>query len=335
MSTLTPISIMYKNKVFSLIIYLLTLGLSHQVLAADRTIWESRNDYVALDSGDIRVNTKNDHPADLSPQNVFTILKSIRYTEKSSLFNFDSFLGDDDDDVDNFSDRLFSDSSLRKLSPAIAKALTAASNSQDVIFSITGPHQAAIGSQQLTTTGRVFLQDGNLNLIFGNVYVDIAKKYRRQGNTSDVPAKVDYTDLKFFKLPVGSRTKEHDMSVDILKLDGISFENKRTDWLVLNTKMLIAQADKEKATRNTNTPSQTVDTDVVENQKQLENKVERLERLMEARDKTSTSDSPLPASNVSPSDMESRLQTLKKLYDKGILTEEVYESKMQQILNDL
>ena len=70
-----------------------------------------------------------------------------------------------------------------------------------------------------------------------------------------------------------------------------------------------------------------------EEQEQLKKKVERMERLLEAKEKARQASTPPVRSRTRS--VEERLTELKTLYDKGIISEEVYHGKMKSILEDL
>lgn len=65
---------------------------------------------------------------------------------------------------------VFSDRQLDRLVPALVRGLARAKPGQEVVFAVVGPLPGArIFKQTVVTTGRVFVDSGRLNIIFGRV----------------------------------------------------------------------------------------------------------------------------------------------------------------------
>lgn len=301
---------------WSIVFFILSFIFS--TTAHARVVWEAGLDYISLvdlESGQ----PLNDHPVSLNATDVYTLLSSIRFRANQSGNFLTGWL--DDADNETFSDHFFNESELRKLAPAISRALAMAKPSQDVIFSVTGRHAAALGSRSLTSTGRIFFKDGAFNFILGEAYVDIEKRYRRAGLPSDVPSKVDMRELKAFKLKSGTRSDTITKSIELTPYNAIERVNTRTDWVRIDqdalTDMTVQRIDP--TTQETSSHDRT---------DALEAKVNQIEERLDHK-MTHT------GSEGSARSIEQRLAHLKALYEKGYITEEAYNVKMEKILSDL
>lgn len=316
-----------QNKYFSdchryicfLLFMILSLLFSMKLQA--RVVWEAGLDYISLNPVEKGFN-HNQHPVSLSATDVYNTLSAIRYRSHRSGNLISSWL--DDDDNETFSDHFFVESELRKLAPAISRALALAKPDQDVVFSITGRHSAALGSKSLSSTGRIFFFDGAINIIIGEAYVDIEKRYRRAGLPSDVPSKVDMRELKNFKLTLGSRKDIVSDSIELTPYGSIERVNHRSDWVRVKQEAIAGLTDHpDENNLNKNAHKEVEQTRTTA----LENKVEQLEKRLDTH--------PAATTSTSSRSVEDRLAHLKALYEKGYVTKEIYEQKMQLILSDL
>ena len=354
--TTLPTTLLYKH---SLIIFFLlfTCLITFNAQAKETMVWQSRYDYVAIAPVDDSNN--NDHPAELSPQNIYDALASIRLTEaKQGFFDIDIFsaFSSDDEDEDTESnqgdnlelpiDALFTKKELRKISKPIAKALSRAKSNEDIIFSVSGRHEGFIGKSQLTTTARLFYKNKQINLVFGEVYADIQKKYRRSGGTSDVPDRASDKDLKNFRLKTGSRTKKSKLPVafitDNSHFVGAYNGKRRKDWLKIDLPVLLSELNKNKKIeqRNENIveetnqlQQQTVEID--KEQEKLKQKVERLERMIQEKEQAPKQPVAKTMPTKTTKSLEERLTELKQLHEKGMVSDELYNEKVRKLLEEL
>lgn len=345
-----------------LLLACLTTGV---VQAKENIVWQAGYDYVAIVPVDAKESSNNSHPYEISPKGVYSLLSSIRLAEADEGFiNIDIFsmFSDKEDsessefddvqavegDLEQLSDALFNVSELRKISKAISQALAIAKPNEDIVFSVSGRHASFLGKSQLSTTARLFYKSGRLHLIFGEVYVDIRKRYVRSGGTSDVPDRVQLKDLKGFRLKVGTRDKKSKLPVEFVTSDSHFLHlykgKKRKDWLQIDVARLMEEQEKHKKaeTRKNDTVKETDELqqqtrEINKEQEQLKDKVERLERLMEAKEKAQLKTEPAKpvAPAASAKSLEQRLTELKQLYDKGVITEDIYKEKVKQMLGEL
>ena len=179
---------------------------------------------------------------------------------------------------------LFSPAALRVIVEPLAQALKTASSKDDVVFAVIGLHSSLNGlaKSPKVTTGRLFRQDGSLNLIIGQMQQDVNEREDRRlapfvPGTRRQPANGDWQ----LKSPAGQ---------DLFSL-------KRKDWIVFSgapRPITIPAPDSDKP--------------------------------------RSSRDMPAPAEVRSTVE---RMLILNELKDKGLITDEEYRGKRQQILDGI
>ena len=321
-------------------VFLLILYFPVYTVAKENMVWRSNADYVAIVPIEKGAN-KNDHPVNLSIEGIYTLLESIHITDGNNSI-LDLFRKNNED---NFGvSPLFSTSELRQLSIPIAKAFSKASPHEDIVFSITGQHEDAIGKSDLSTAARLFHRDNNIHIIIGDMRVSLAKKYRRRGGHSDRTPSADKMKLRNFRLKTGSRSRETELSSRLVT-DKYHVLNRnqgklRNDWMVINVGEMKNYISKDRELRKKNdklveeTPSLKVEIENIDEQQEVgERKVDPLERSLQAREQAEKS-TPLDG-HESGKNLEERLTELKKLRDKNLISEEIYEEKVKTLLKEL
>lgn len=194
---------------------------------------------------------------------------------------------------------VFTREELHNLAPWAASGLAKAGPQQDVTFSTIGSHPLASGGlikDVSLNTGRIFYDGGKLNVIFGELQSNYRKKNVYGQRTED------FTPRK-----QGSRDKAATLQWTVTLRTGVEFHSAeggvRNDWVAIDSKAvssetLVRPQTGEAAARQA---------------------------------------APVTGSGArkSSSDIEQRLQTLKELRDKGLITEEAYRVKMQELLSEL
>lgn len=164
---------------------------------------------------------------------------------------------------------LFLANETKILSLGLAKALSSTKENEEVVFYYPQERGAGLIKENLMTTGRVFVHNGRLNIIFGG----IQEAYEGQWLQARM--------LRRFN--PGSR-----------------LASKLTDWSIVNNKQATVDASRK---------------DWVQ--------------IKLVADVTS------PAKIAAPITTEGRLQKLQQLKDKGLINEEEFKVKRQQILDSL
>lgn len=335
---------MSSNKLnrFAIGIFLLLINVSSNAGIKENIVWQEGYDYVAIVPTEAPSQRASSHPVQLSPQDIYNLLSSIRLSEQnSSLFNLGFFTSDADDnnqqeypfdDIEKSpSNTIFNSLELYKISTPISKAFAKLKSNEDIVFSISGQHESTFGKSHKSTTARIFHSDHKLHIIFGEIFVDIKKRYLRMGHSSDVPSKIEDSALKHFRLKTGSRTKESTLPTALHtdKVHALNVRNNKTrnDWLVIDIAPLMAVMKQHKIAkeRNNNTTVETGDLQsqtkkLAQEQQKLKQKIDHLEQEN------------MPKQTVS---LEHRLSQLKQLHEKGIVSDEIYDEKMRELLKEL
>jgi len=113
---------------------------------------------------------------------------------------------------------VFTDAELGEIVPHLVAALAKAGPKEDVTFAVTGKH-GLFGrySPKSYTTGRLFVRDGQANIVFGRVHEAYAP------------------DDQGLALIPGSRTRRVETGWDIVPENG-RVADRRSDWVTLAPK---------------------------------------------------------------------------------------------------
>jgi hypothetical protein len=149
------------------LVFLMFSSISHA--AGVRQLWQSREQFVALEGQDYARDSKtiaNNHPSEFSEARLTAILASleVRTSDSSGV------------------EPLFTRDSLDALVPQLQLGLRQALPGEDVTFAVIGLHKAMFGFAKTAkvTTGRLFVQSGQLNIIFGLVRQDVNERDDRR-----------------------------------------------------------------------------------------------------------------------------------------------------------
>jgi hypothetical protein len=215
----------------------------------------------------------------------------------------------------------------------MAAGLARARPSQDVMFSMVGAHRLSPGAfarRNRLTAGRVFFRDGHLNVIFG----ELQSPYRKK----NVYGKVDED---FYPRNFGSRAAAEDLDTKLIASPAAALhrgpDGERNDWVVLDP--ALAHAEVTPAPAPVEPPARP---------EPMAEPAPRAEPTPRAEPEppadvappTPVPVRPVPAQAPKPepeaaSEIEQRLETLKRLRDKGLISDDAYRKKMEEILGDL
>jgi hypothetical protein len=194
----------------------------------DKDVWHMRDMYVRIEVQDAPKGAQvppNQHPVNVAPDQLYNAFSqiTIKISEKAAYVP------------------LFTEFELGVLSQNVSTALAEAGPSQDVTFAVVGWHKGgalfSLSVQQLTT-GRVFYQNGQVNLILGAAHrdVDEGESYAtRAATTGD-------RRLDPFVPGMRSFTQPHKWRLAAAPGSGVygAPGGKRSDWLVFSAQALAA-----------------------------------------------------------------------------------------------
>ena len=148
---------------------LLLMSSSHAAASSKRMLWESRDQFVAIESEDaVKGGTKipNEHPAEISQDRLAEILNAIDLRS----------------DENKTPIPLFTKGGLDALIPQLQDAFRQASANEDVTFAVIGLYTSAYGLSRSpkVTSGRMFYQGGKINLIVGKAQYEVKERVDRR-----------------------------------------------------------------------------------------------------------------------------------------------------------
>jgi len=281
-------------------------------------IWKSGlNRYFKYAEQDRSVAGKNDHPVKLDAIDISTALKALQFGEKSFL------RGEEIKYV-------FSLPQIILLGKQLEKGLKNAKPGQDIIFVMEGGQSKLVLLINKTfVAGRVFYKDGKLNIILGEYDLARNAAFESVYDPSGRGA-IPYT------FHHGKRSKESKRFNGQLE-DAPGIENKklgrkfRKDWFVIDVELAskgyLAQLEESKnpSSFKDDKRFQVEAAKLAKERRQLRVEMARMRKEM----KELSSD---PGSNKSP---EERIATLEQLREKELITQEEYDTRRQDILNDI
>lgn len=274
-------------------------------------VWKLEQQFVSLVPQDEGSTTANDHPVTLSVDTIAQSLYSITVSDKKSRFSFGGKKAD-------LGSPLFSEYEIEVLSGILAKALANSTAQQDVIFRIHGGKEQLGGLTQRRTvnTGRVFWKDKQLHIIFGEVHGGDKSKWL-YGQKEE-----DKSKRKF-----GSRSKESDkVKIIFTPVPGITQQESnngipRADWIAIDPEILFAAINNESNTTEqaTTTTQQPVAAPVTQPAVTQQVITEPSPAIKQEQERSFI--------------LKLRLKELKELRDEGLITEEVYQQKVVEVLD--
>lgn len=195
-----------------------------EVSATGDVLFETGLQYVKLVERDVP-GIANEHPAAITQDQMRTVLESV-YVQEKSMFKEKQV-------------PMFSAGEVQILSSTLASGLARAEQNQDLTFVMLGVHQAVISKERMTTSGRVFMSGGRLNIIFGKAHEEFREKDPITGQE---------IDRRLKPLLPGTRKKEAELTVPMVLDQGQSFYldpetgKERKDWLVIDIATVLSVA---------------------------------------------------------------------------------------------
>lgn len=254
-------------------VVMLSLGLSGcgnplkkdepDIAVEGKTVFEAGLQYVKIVDRDV-AGVSNDHPFSISADNMRTVLESIYVTEKVLLKERQS--------------PLFSNYELQILSSALSSGLARAESNEDVTFVTIGAHQGVLAKEKQTNSGRVFVNNGRLNIIFGKV----REEYRDKD-----PYTGQEIDRRVNPLLPGSRKTDSEPEVRVALDNGQSYYidpetgEERSDWIVIDIPTVLATMAERQASAGDGMLSPELKEDIARNKQETSNLREDMANIKE------------------------------------------------------
>lgn len=274
-------------------------------------IWEAgRNAHIKYAEQDDASFGANDHPVNLQMEEISKALGSLGIPQKGN------------DDSGQEQTGIFTVQQIETLSQNLATGLANAQRNQDIIFSLEKTVKRLFGTRgkRLYIAGRTFYKDDKLNIIIG----DHDRAADEAFEAAYDPTRVGIVAYDF---NYGRRTKSSPVLDDSsINAPGVEYKElngkRRNDWLVIDLKSASEAVDAGMNTRRAEESSR---------------KREELTEIPGSEEGSATVPAQVPPATAAPAtqSFEQRLTTLKTLRDKGLITDEEYETKRRQILDEL
>src|SRR5688572_29733287 len=190
-------------------------------------LWSANDQWVKIEPQDDAAAPPNDHPAQLASEAISNALAALRIRIV------------DEDTATEAQRSVFTAEELRNLAPRIASGLAKAGPRQDVTFSTIGSHPRAAGGlvkDPGVNAGRVFYEDGKINVIFGELQSGYRKRSVYGQRTED-----------FTPRQQGSRTKAAEQEWALAARPGVELHSNagggvRNDWVEIDSASEIGRA---------------------------------------------------------------------------------------------
>jgi len=220
-------------------------------------LWSANDQWVRVEPQDDAAASPNDHPAQLASEAISNALAALRVRIV------------DEDTATEAQRSVFTAEELRNLVPRIASGLAKAGPRQDVTFSTIGSHPRAPGGlvkDPGVNAGRVFYDDGKINVIFGELQSGYRKRSVYGQRTED-----------FTPRQQGSRSKAAEHEWVLAARPGVELHSNaggvRNDWIEIDGAAVAAGSAALSQAPAAATPQSGVDLE------------QRLKTLKELRDK--------------------------------------------------
>ncbi|RKX66543.1 MAG: hypothetical protein DRP42_02925 [Tenericutes bacterium] len=200
-----------------------------QIAQEGNTLFEGQDQSVKIVDQDTAA-PANEHPILLSSDELRTVLASLYVTESVRF--------------EKTENPVFSIGELQILTASLASGLARASSKEDITFVVKGNHPSALGSKIKVNSGRVFMQGGKLNIIFGLLHDEYKETDSGTGQT---------IDRRTNPLLPGTRKSEANLADRIALYEGQSYYldpetgEERTDWLVIDIQTVLAAAKQKQS----------------------------------------------------------------------------------------
>lgn len=278
--------------------------------------------YVRIEEAEPSAQASNDHPIAFTPQQIriaFSELQ-IQRGEKEPK-------------------PIFTEQSLNEIAEPIATGLTQAQPDQDVTFAVTDKQGQGVFNlfgERLVTSGRVFYQAGQLNVIFGSIQREFEDTLRATGilrNFTPGSRNDPITSTRLKVQPVEGVQYAYPGREDWLQMTSYAWSEKpaKSAQEIAPAGVSVAPIANGPPARKTSDRSGTarVPPQVPINTSSVTPAVPAKSLAGPSASSTAGSD------NAYYQRFEQRLKTLSKLRDRELITEEEYQEKRRAILGEL
>ena len=311
----------YSCRVVAMLFALCLSSSVHADLFGDEDVlWKSGlNLYIKFnkqDRSDSGKTVPNQHPVDLDTQQITSALKMAEYWSKKSFFS-----------REQQANTVFSTSQAQVLGNYLAQGLKRAKSDQDIVFALSVIKSGGMLKEKFYMAGRAFYLDNRLNIILGD-YDRPPDKGLEAASGATGQTEVQYL------FAVGRRASASGSFKHTIVTGGgidikILGKKGRKDWLVIDVPTAAtaytARMDQGKSKGADSEAMRAEAAKLEKERREMRAEMARMRKEMaEAQGNTSEQSS-----------VEDRLARLEELHSKKLITDEEYEKKRQEIMDDI
>ena len=299
---------------------LLVFGFTSYSVAADKdVIWESGHNlfikFVKQDKSKSGQTPPNNHPVELKEDDITGALDLLKIWDEE-YYDGEALEG------------VFTLSQSRLLGNELAKGLKIADPKQDIIFAIVASKKTMLGlPEPRYMSGRVFYYQDRLNIIIGEYDYQGQKLKENVYGSFNVDVRYQFTKGKRAK--ASRKFKKHTIKVEGIE-NAIVNAKQRKDWFLIDIENAkkVTKANAELKRRSSKEYQ-------AELEKQLEAKKHAKDRREMRLEMARIRKEMKEGNNNSKLSIEERLKNLEKLKTKELISDDEYQKKRTEILNDL
>lgn len=293
------------------------------------TLWDGAEyGYVRIEAAEAAAQTPNAHPIAFAPQQIRTALQALQVQGQAGEPK-----------------PLFTEQGLDDIAAPIAMALARAQPDQDVTFAVTGKRGNRLLNlmgERLVTSGRLFYQDGQLNVIFGSLQGEYEDTLRATGILRGfIPGSRSgpVTRTRLHVLPAAATAYASAERQDWLRMTPAAWSDKppKSAAATAPAGVPVAPVSAGSTAGQASLPSAPPQaTAPVAPAVSKRNSSSRSDAAMESTPTAAAAADKMAGSeDVHYQQFEKRLKTLDKLRDQGMITEQEYQQKRRAILDEL
>ncbi|MGE0485812.1 MAG: SHOCT domain-containing protein [Gammaproteobacteria bacterium] len=284
------------------------------------TTWELNEQYVRL----VKIEDDaqpNDHPVALEKIEVEQALASLQLWVEGGVFR------------DEESTTVYPRKQAALIANYVTEALGRASPNEDVTFNVRGYADVMLSfaREREWTTGRVFYKDGKLNLIIGEYGKRLDKAKKTVEGSFGITD--DFRDVNFQS---GSRQRRGKMPGRVVSTAGVEVAEERPDWIVIDVaKAAVAyrEAAVPMAVRKEEQKAKAEAAKLTLERRQMREEMARLRK--ELQDLQTGGAAAGGAAAGGAATLEERLSRLQELHQKGLISDEDFARRKDEILGEI
>ena len=281
------------------------------------TIWELEEQYVRL----VRIEKRappNEHPVALEAIEVEQALSSLRLWVAGGILRDEEAVA------------VYPRKQAAQIARYVTEALVKAAPDEDVTFNLRGYADVmlSLAKGREWTTGRMFYREGKLNLIIGEYRKRLDKGKKNVEASFGIID--DFRDVHF---QMGTRRSKGKMPGRIVTTEGVELHQNgkiRPDWVVLDIEkaaLAFRESQIPVAVRTEGLKAKATAARLTLERREMRQEMARMRKEIKEMQNTSGA--------VSLQSVEDRLEKLHRLLAKGLITDDDFNRRKEEILKEL